>query len=97
MPKRKRNQPRRRRRVPTAQQLAWSRNHAAQSRLRNAIIRYRKQQARTEEIKLQLRNLVADSYELGAAPEWIADAMGITPQAVRKSWLPPRPSPETEQ
>ena len=97
MAKRKRNQPRRRRRVPTASQLFWEHNHAAQSSLRNTIRKYRRHQARTDEAKSELRKVIAESYKLGATPERIANEMGISPQAVRKSWLPPNPNTSSKE
>lgn len=93
MPKRKRNQPRRRQRVPPAQQKAWLRNHAAQSRFRNSLNDYRRRQARTENAKKKLRKLMHECYELGTSPAWFAQEMGISPQAVRKTWLPHKPEP----
>ena len=84
----------RRARIPDAQQQAWTRNHAAQSRFRNSLLKYRRQQARTEDAKKGLRKIMDDCYELGASPPWFAKEMGITPQAVRKTWLLGEPPPD---
>ena len=97
MAKRKHNRKRgssRRARIPDAQQQAWTRNHPAQSRFRNSLLKYRRQQARTEDAKKELRKLMDDCYQLGASPPWFAKEMGITPQAVRKTWLLGEPPPD---
>ena len=77
----------RRGRVPTAHRLAWSRNHAARSRVRNTIGRWRRLEGRVVEARGELRRVVGECYVLGATPEWLAGEMGVSAQAVRKSWL----------
>ena len=84
MPKRKR-----RRRVPKAQQVAWLRNHDAQNQLRKAAAEWQRRRSRALAAERHLRKVIAECYELGASPDYIADVLGRTSQAVRKTWLPP--------
>ena len=84
MPRKKR-----RRRVPKAQQLAWLRNHDAQNRLRKAAAEWERRRNRAEAAERHLRRVIADSHELGASPDYIAEVLDRSPQAVRRTWLPP--------
>ena len=79
----------RRRRVRKTQQAAWNRNHDGQTRLHKAVVTWKRRQKRADAARAELKRVTAASHELGADAEYLGRALGRTPQAVRRTWLPP--------
>ena len=71
------------------QQAAWIRNHDAQTRLHKAVVTWKRRQKRADAARAELKRVIAASHELGADAEYLGRALGRSPQAIRRTWLPP--------
>lgn len=87
MPKKKR----RRRRIPKARRLAWERDHASQSRLRNAVKAHAQREKQITEARLTLKKVIAECYDLGATPEYTSRGHGNQPPSRRQVLAPTTP------